>query len=59
MEGAKTALEGVGVAMTDMNGDSRDVAEIIDDLGGKWFTLTKSQQQNIAVTVAGRYQLSR
>lgn len=59
MEASKDVLEGVGIALTDMNGDSRDVADIIDDLGNKWFTLSKSQQQNIAVTVAGRYQLSR
>lgn len=59
MKGARDVLEGVGISLTDVTGDSREVADIIDDLGNKWNTLSKSQQQNIAVTVAGRYQLSR
>ena len=59
MQGAKDVLAEVGVEVTDMAGNTKDVGDIIADLGGKWNTLSDSQRQNIAVTVAGRYQLSR
>src|SRR5690606_19336465 len=37
----------------------RPVQDILSELGNKWHDLTDSQRQNIGVTVAGRYQLSR
>lgn len=59
MSKSEDVLNGVGVAMKDMNGEVRDVSSILDDLAGKWSGLSKEQQQNTAVQLAGRYQLSR
>lgn len=60
MAGAGEALEGVGVAINDMaTGEVRDVSDILGDLALRWDDLSDSERQNIAVSVAGRYQLSR
>jgi TP901 family phage tail tape measure protein len=63
VKGAKDALEGVGVAIADIgkNGEEtvKPVNTILSTLASKWDSLSASQQQNIAVNVAGRYQLSR
>jgi TP901 family phage tail tape measure protein len=56
---ATAALEGLGIATKDYAGDNRDVANILNDLAGIWPTMTNAQKQNTAVTLAGRYQLSR
>lgn len=60
--GAEDILQSVGVAVKTIgeNGEEvRPVNDILDDLGKRWDTISDSQRQNIAVTVAGRYQLSR
>lgn len=63
LQGARDILEGVGVELHTIgkNGeeDVRPVNDILKDLSGRWFDLSDAQRQNIAVTVAGRYQLSR
>lgn len=62
LDDAGTILEGVGVkihTMTKAGEEIRPVADIMDDLGKKWRTLTDEQRQNIGVTLAGRNQLSR
>lgn len=56
---AEDILNSVGVSIKDMGGGVREVSDILSDLAGKWSTLSAEQQQNIGVTVAGRYQLSR
>lgn len=53
------ALEEVGVQVRNNNGDLKTGEQILDDLASKWSSLTSEQQQNVAVTVAGREQLSR
>lgn len=55
-------LSSVGVAVKEIgeNGEEvRPVNDILKDLSLRWNTINDSQRQNIAVTVAGRYQLSR
>ncbi|MDH6674439.1 TP901 family phage tail tape measure protein [Paenibacillus sp. LBL] len=52
-------LEDLGVKVFNDDGTTRAATEVIDDLAKKWSTLTNTQQQNIGVTVAGRYQLTR
>lgn len=37
----------------------RPVQDILDELAGRWSTLSTAQQQNTAIGVAGQYQLSR
>lgn len=59
MQPAIDALSDVGVNVRDMAGEIRPVTDILDDLGSKWHTLTAEQQQNLGVTVAGRFQVSR
>ena len=50
------AVKGIGV-----NGEEyvRPVNDILKDLAGSWHGLTDAKQQNIAVEVAGRFQLTR
>lgn len=59
MEGAAGALESVNVSIEDMGGNVRPVSNILGELAGKWTTLSDEQKQNLGVTLAGRYQLSR
>ena len=59
MSGSKNALKDVGVEVSNDDGTTRDFSKIIGELAGKWQTLTNAQQQNLAVQLAGRYQLTR
>ncbi|MET3505629.1 phage tail tape measure protein [Halalkalibacter oceani] len=59
MDGSIDALNSVGIAVHNMEGDVRPVANILDELGSKWSSLNSQQQQSIALQIAGRYQLSR
>ncbi|MGL6081351.1 MAG: phage tail tape measure protein [Gammaproteobacteria bacterium] len=56
---AAEAIMDVGVAMETTSGDARRAQDIMADLAERWDGLSASQQQNIAVQTAGRYQLSR
>ncbi|AYP68259.1 tail length tape measure protein [Bacillus phage vB_BcoS-136] len=60
---AEEVLNGVGVAVKTIgeNGEEhvRPVNAILKDLAGSWHDLSDAQRQNIAVEVAGRYQLTR
>ncbi|SDX95944.1 phage tail tape measure protein [Thermoactinomyces sp. DSM 45892] len=59
---AREVLQGIGIDIKQIkNGQEtvRPVADILGDLHNRWDSLSNSQKQNIAVTVAGRYQLSR
>lgn len=59
LDQAKKVLGSVGVSIKDINGNVRPVSDILKDLSVKWKNLTDEQKQNIGVTVAGTYQLSR
>jgi TP901 family phage tail tape measure protein len=59
MPQAATALSDIGISITDMEGQVRPVANVIDELGRKWNTLSSEEQQNTAIKVAGMHQLSR
>lgn len=54
-----TALQNVGVSLMDVNGEFRDLDDVLTDLGRKWDTLNKNQQANVAVALAGTRQQSR
>ena len=56
---AETALRSVNVSIRDMSGNIKPVSDILGDLAGRWTSLSDEQRQNVGVTVAGRYQLSR
>lgn len=59
MPQAATALSEIGISIKDMEGQVRPVADVIDELGRKWNTLSSEEQQNTAIKVAGMHQLSR
>ena len=59
MSGSVNALKDVGIGVFNEDGTTRDFSRIVEDLAGKWDTLTNAQQQNLAVQLAGRYQLTR
>lgn len=56
---AQNALDAVGVSVRNASGEMKDVSVIIDELGQKWEGLTKEQQQNTLINVAGTYQQNR
>jgi hypothetical protein len=53
------SIVGTLVAGFNEDGTTRDFARIVEDLAGKWDNLTNAQQQNLAVQMAGRYQITR
>lgn len=53
------ALKSVGISLTNTNGEVRDLGEIIDELGGKWEHLNRSQKAYLATAIAGTRQQSR
>ena len=47
------ALNKVGVQVLDVNGEMRDMSDVIQDLGAKWQTLSQAQKNALAQTVGG------
>ncbi|QPK89722.1 phage tail tape measure protein [Bacillus velezensis] len=56
---AQDVLENVGVKIYDESGKVNKVNDILEQLALRWNKISSEQRQNIAVQVAGRYQLSR
>jgi TP901 family phage tail tape measure protein len=54
-----TALRSVGISLTDFNGEVRDLGDVLDELGGKWDSLTRNQKAYLATQIAGTRQQSR
>lgn len=54
-----TALKSVGISLTDTTGEVRDLSDVLDELGGKWENLTRSQKSYLATQIAGTRQQSR
>lgn len=52
-------LKQVGVDVLDAQGNLREMGSIIEDLGKKWGTMNKAQQQAIAQAVAGKRQYTQ
>ena len=49
----------VGISVLDTNGRLRDTQDVIEEVGGKWQSLSKEQQVYLARTMAGQRQYSR
>lgn len=47
------AMAEIGINVKDSSGEMRDLDGILDDLGGKWNTLSAEQQQNLGLQIAG------
>ena len=49
-------MAAVGISVLDANGRLRDTGDVIDEIGGKWQTLSREQQIYLARTMAGQRQ---
>ncbi|MFF2834263.1 phage tail tape measure protein, partial [Cellulosimicrobium cellulans] len=58
MYNSEELLAAAGVQMR-MNGEVRTASELLEELASKWSTLSAEEQQNAAVGLAGRFQLTR
>lgn len=55
----EAALATIGIALRDSEGEFRALQDVMDELGGKWSSLTRNQQAYIATVAAGSRQQSR
>lgn len=53
------ALARVDIALTDTRGEFRNFGDVMDEIGGKWDTMTTRQQALVATAVAGVRQQTR
>ena len=49
----------MGINVLDASGNLRDMGDVIEEIGGKWDSLTRTQQTSLAQTIAGTRQYSR
>ena len=49
----------MGVHVLDANGNLRDMGDVVEEIGGKWSSMTREQQTSLAQTIAGTRQYSR
>lgn len=49
-------MAALGVSVLDSNGNLRDTGDVIEEIGGKWQTLSREQQIYLARTMAGQRQ---
>ena len=49
-------LAKVGVEVVDTNGEMRDIGQVMEEVAAKWDTWNESQQQAIAISIAGKRQ---
>ena len=49
----------LGINVLDSNNNLRDMGEVIEEIGGKWASMTREQQVSLAQTIAGTRQYSR
>ena len=53
------ALDTIGVKIKDVNGEVRQMDDILDDIGQRWNTIDKATQIAVAQTVAGTRQYTQ
>ena len=51
-----TALEKINVQILDQQGELRDIGVVLEEVGNKWHTLSKAQQNAVAIVMAGKRQ---
>nr|WP_276245335.1 hypothetical protein [Virgibacillus profundi] len=51
------AMAAIGVNVKESSGEMRTVDDILADLAGKWDTLSKAEQQNLGLKIAGKQNL--
>ena len=50
------AMKEMGINVLDANGKLRDMGSVIEEIGGKWSSMTREQQISLAQTAAGTRQ---
>lgn len=53
---AAKALHSVGISVADANGELRLTSEVLDELAGRWGSLTTAEQSYLAQSLAGKRQ---
>ena len=51
-----STLDDLGIRVLDVNGDLRDMGDVVNEVGERWDSWTNSQQTAIAVALAGKRQ---
>ncbi|GIP32606.1 phage tail tape measure protein [Paenibacillus sp. J2TS4] len=57
--GSADALRTVGLSIAAANGEMKSATALLDELAGKWNTLSDQTQRNLAIQLAGQDQYSR
>ena len=52
-------MEALGIRALDINGNLRDMGDVVEEIGGKWGTFSRNQQVALAQVIAGTRQYSR
>ena len=56
---AAAALEAIGVSILEVNGEMRDMEDVVTEVGNKWDGLTQIQKSAVAEALAGKQQLNK
>ena len=56
---AAEALEAVGISILEVNGEMRDMEDVVTEVGNKWDGLTQIQKVAVAEALAGKQQLNK
>lgn len=51
-----STLDDLGIRVLDVNGDLRDMGDVVNEVGERWDNWTSSQQTAIAIALAGKRQ---
>lgn len=46
----------LGLSLKDSNGQIRDLGDVLDEVGAKWNTYNRNQQNQLATAIAGTRQ---
>lgn len=49
-------IDKIGVKILDQKGELRDIGTVVEEIGNKWDTLSKAQQNAVAIVMAGKRQ---
>lgn len=56
---AAEALEAIGISILEVNGEMRDMEDVVTEVGNKWDGLTQVQKVAVAEALAGKQQLNK
>lgn len=56
---AAAALEAIGISILEVNGEMRDMEDVVTEVGNKWDGLTQVQKTAVAEALAGKQQLNK